>query len=130
MPVQIPAAAHGQAVGPEAVLPFEVVEGVREEGHEDIGARETPDVLDELPAEEEGEIGRDEAADEAADGVDEEADDRHVLLPEALGQRPDGEDADAHRDAADDGDKGLGDPVVVGSEDVVAEIREGSVLER
>ena len=106
-----------------------MIQNIREEGHEHIGTGQAADVLDELANQHHHHIGREQPADDAAQGIEDEAHGRHVPLSELLGQGPHGEDADAHGDASDDRQKGLGDAVIIGAQHIIAEIRQADILD-
>ena len=106
-----------------------MIQHVREQRHKHIGAGQTTDVLDELSHQHNGHIGGKQSADGAADGIEDEARGGHVPLAESLCQRPHGENTDAHGDTADDGDHGLGNAVIVGTQNVIAEIDQTDILD-
>ena len=120
---------HRYAVATEAVFPFEVIERVREERHEHICAGESADVFDELSHKDDVDVGGRHPAYRAAEGVEQEAYHRDILLAEFFRERPHREDPYAHRDAAQDGDERLRDAVRVSAEDIVAVVRQGEVFE-
>ena len=106
---------HGDAVAAEAVFPFQIIQSVGKQGHEHIRAGQAADVFDELPDEDDGQIGGRHPADGGADGVDDKARRGDVLFAELFRQRPHGEDADAHGDAAEHGYERLRDAVRIGA---------------
>lgn len=75
-----------------------------------------------------GHILGERPADRAADGIEDKARQRHILLSELLGQRSYGKDTDAHGNAADDRDHRLRHAVIVSAENIVAEIDQTQIL--
>ena len=120
--------AHGNAIGAKAGLPVQMVQYIGKQCHEHIGAGQAADVLDELTHQHDGHIRGERPADRAADGIEDKARQRHILLSELLGQRSYGKDTDAHGNAADDRDHRLRHAVIVSAENIVAEIDQTQIL--
>jgi len=106
---------HRAAIDPETVLPFFVIENISQQGHEDIGTGQAAEVLDELPSQNHIEVRRGEPADATAERIEQEAIERDVPLPHLLGERPNEEDANAHRQTANHRDQHLGGAIGVGA---------------
>ena len=106
-----------------------MVERVRKQRHEHIGARQTADIFDKLSHQHHIHIGRRYPANAAAQGVEQKADDGYVLLAELFGERPYGEYAYTHGDAAEHGHERLRYPVRVLSQNIVAIIRKRNVFQ-
>ena len=102
-----------QTVASESRLPFEVIEGIGKERHEDISAGQTADILDELTSKHDDHVGRRQPADERTQRIEHKARNGDVLLAELLGKRPNGENADTHGHTADDVDERLCNAVVI-----------------
>ena len=106
---------HCQAVASESCLPFEMIEGIGEERHEDISAGQTADILDKLPCKHDDHVGRRQPTDERTQRIENEARNGDVFLTKLLGKRPHGKDTDTHGHAADDVDERLRDAVIIGA---------------
>ena len=105
-----------------------MVENVREQRLEDVRARQTADILDKLSRKDDRVALRIQKADERPDAVEHKAGGRHISLAELLCERPHREDADSHRNSANDRHEHLRASVVVAAEHIVAEIDERNIL--
>ena len=74
-------------------------------------------------------MGREHPANGAADGIQNKARQRNIAFAELFRQRPDGKDAQPHRDAPDDREHGLGDTVIVAAQHIVAEVNKAQVFD-
>ena len=84
-----------------------MIEGIREERHEDVRARKSADVLDKLPDEHDDHIGGSHPTDGGTERDQQAPNDGDVLFSEFFGERPSRKDADPHGNAADDIDEHL-----------------------
>ena len=106
-----------------------MIQHIRKQGHKHIGARQASHIFDELADKHHGHIGGEYPADSAADGVKDKAHKGHIAFPELLCQRPHSKDADAHGNAADDGEHRLGEAVVICTQHIVAEVYQAHVFD-
>ena len=107
-----------------------MVERIGKQRHKDVCARKPADVFDELSDKHDIKVGRRQEADKGAQRIQHKAEHRDVSFAEFLCQRPDDEDADSHRDAAEHRHERLRHTVVISAQNVVAVIDQPDVFER
>ena len=121
--------AHGNAVTADAAAPLHMIQYIRKQRHKYIGAWQTADILNKLPDEHNNHVGGEQPAHRAADSVQNKSHQGYIPLAEFFCQRPHGKNADAHGNAADHRNQGLGNAVVVGTKHIVAEIDEAQIFD-